>query len=33
MEGHARVMTKENEASKECFLRRRVFVKKGNSGK
>ena len=33
MEGHGRMMIKGNEASKECFLRRRAFIKKGNSGK
>ena len=31
MEGHERNMTKGNEAHKECGLRRRVFVKKGNN--
>ena len=31
MEGHGRVMTKGNEASEEGFLRRRVFVVKGNT--
>ena len=31
VEGQRRVMTKGNEVSKECYLRRRVFNIKGNS--
>ena len=33
VEGQGRMMTKGNEVSEECFLRRRAFIVKGNNEK